>query len=80
MTNDEYQTTQQQVLFLAGLTLKLNLDDFLADISRADVWGSILDPTLYRKSQQTMHEIKEIAEAVRDLQKVAKRERKIREG
>lgn len=43
-----------------------DLPGFLELIDRADAWGPILDPTLYRKSMHNMHVIQSIAQALNE--------------
>ena len=72
MTDHEYLDTQSQIMVLAKLTLDLDVDGFLRRISKSEAFGAIMDPTLYMRASGNLEKIKRIAEAVRDLQLVAK--------
>jgi hypothetical protein len=71
MNDHEYFNTQGQIMVLAKLTLDLNMDWFLNRIAAAEAIGPILNPTLYRAAGGNLDKIKRIAEAVRNLQRVA---------
>lgn len=87
LSDDEYQTTQDQIFMLAEFADTLPLDAFRSRLEHADAVGSILDPTLYRQALQSgkLDAVREVAEAAHDFQKafrkardrIAERERRL---
>jgi hypothetical protein len=69
LTNEEYQATQELILMLARRVRRLPLDKFLSAISRAEVVGPIVDPTLFRDAAGNLEEIKKMAEGARAFQR-----------
>lgn len=57
----------------ARLLLHHDLPGLIDAIERADSFGAILDPTLYRAKQKAMHEDKEIFEAALPLWRLGRR-------
>ena len=50
-----------------------DLDRFLARIGTAEAVGPLLDPTLYQRAAPKLGQVREIANAARGLQLVARR-------
>ena len=73
MTPVEYAATQAKLIELGEEIQRLELDEMLKDIGRADSVGSILDPTLYRAAHVTMGCIRRLAKAGLDFQFEARR-------
>lgn len=73
MTDEEYVTTQEQLLFLGGLVKDIDVVGFLNRISHAEAWGPIADPTLYRAAMKNLDEIKQIAEGALKLKQAVSR-------
>jgi hypothetical protein len=74
VTDEEYLIVQNQLQAIGGLVLGMDLDGFVARIDRAQTLTPILDPTLWMRGAEKLREVREIAEAVRDLQCVARRQ------
>lgn len=61
---------------LAAMFLeRVNIPDMLAKIEKADAFGGMIDPTLYREKHAAMMEDKELLEAALPLWKYAQRVR-----
>jgi hypothetical protein len=74
VNDEEYMTVQTQLQAIGGLVLGMDLDGFLERIDRAETLTPILNPTLWMRGAEKLREVREIAEAVRDVQKVARRQ------
>lgn len=74
MTDEEYLTVQHQLQAIGGLILGMDLDGFLERIERAETLTPVLDPTLWMRGADKLREVREIAEAVRSVQTVARRQ------
>ena len=61
MTNDEYLTTQNEILLLASLVRKMKLRDFLAAVDRCETVAPLTDPTLYRMGMDKLSLVKRAA-------------------
>ena len=48
MTKSEYETTQSQIMLLAGLVRSLPIQEFIDTADRMDTVAPFTDPTLYR--------------------------------
>ena len=70
MDRDEYELIQNQIMLLGSAVKDLNLDDFIAEIDRADTIGPILDPTAWINGRETMYQIRQLAVALKGFQKV----------
>lgn len=68
---DVYRAAQDRIVDVAGSLLGLPIDELLADIERSETLGPILDPTLYLRADKTLRQIKRLAVAARELQRVA---------
>ncbi len=72
MSNDEYQSTQKQIVRMANEIEQMDLSVFLDRIEVADTMGSILDPTLYMRAIDDMNRVKKLAKAFKNVQDVFK--------
>ncbi len=61
ITKEKYIETQQQLLLLAGIVRDMPLSEFLAAAERADAFGPVLDPSLWKAGQQNLETIKKMA-------------------
>lgn len=68
MDSEKYVATQQQILVLGGLVLRMPLAEFLDAISMADTVVPIVDPTLYRQGAPNMHRVESLARAAKEFQ------------
>lgn len=71
MNEEEYVQTQVQLTILAQLVQSLDLTAFIAAIDRADIYGPIIDPTLWRAGHDKMAKIRRMAVALRKFQETA---------
>jgi len=63
-----------KTVYMAGLSIVgHDLPELLRAIERADAFGPILDPTLYRDRAGAMHEDRELLEAALPLWRFAQR-------
>ncbi|HHY45735.1 MAG TPA: hypothetical protein GX506_00345 [Firmicutes bacterium] len=62
--------TQQQLLLVAGIVARMDLDGFLRAVNHAETVGPFLDATLYMQGSSRLGAIKRIATAAQQLQKV----------
>lgn len=72
MTREEYIATQHQLMLIAQIINRLDLNSFLGRIETAHALGPILDPTLYRKGMNKMSLVQRVAVAAVEFQKVTK--------
>ncbi len=80
MDNYDYETTQQQIMFLASLIVPLDLKGFLDRINQSHSFAPILDPTLYRAAAGNLSKIEDIARGLYVAQQVIKRVAGVEEG
>jgi hypothetical protein len=73
MTNEQYLSTQLQVMRMAALVRSMPLAEFLSAIDRAEAVGPILDPTLYRDAAPKLDQVKALAVALRGFQVAAEK-------
>ena len=73
MTQEEYQNTLRVCAMLAGFVGEHDIPKMLEMIERADSFGCMIDPTLYREKHGAMMEDKELLEAVLPLWRIAKK-------
>ena len=73
MTAEEYQNTLRVCAMLAGLIGEHDIPKMLEMIERADAFGGMIDPTLYREKHGAMMEDKELLEAVLPLWRISKK-------
>jgi len=75
MTGEEYQEKLIAIMHAARMLVfaEVDIDDLLARIERADSFGAMLDPTLYRANHGKMMEDKALLEAARPLWRYAKK-------
>ena len=74
MTDEEYQSTQDQLVLLAKLANGLDLDAFLQRISIARAAGPVLDPFLYRQAADRMDDVSRLARSFQGVQKEIRRQ------
>lgn len=77
MTDEEYSQVQQELLVLARWVHGLDLDAFLHRIRQAETIAPILDPTLYLRGGQQLHQIKRLAQSLRPFQDEIRRQMEI---
>jgi hypothetical protein len=70
MNATEYQSGVLAAATAAAMISETDLPKILSMIERADSFGAVLDPTLYREKHQAMMEDKELLEAALPLWKV----------
>lgn len=68
MTEEEYTRTQTALLQLGQVVAGLDLEGFLAMISRAETMGPIMDPTLYRDAADNIQALKALATTLQTYQ------------
>lgn len=67
MTIDEYQHALKTCALVATLLEPVDISKLLEMIERADAFGGMIDPTLYRDKHVAMMLDKELLEAARPL-------------
>ena len=60
MTREEYELTLRQAYLVAQMLRRVDVRGALDVISRAESIGPILDPTLWMRNSQKMHEDKAV--------------------
>jgi hypothetical protein len=68
MTDEEYLQTQNKVMLLVGMILELPLKEFIERLEYVQVFGSLLDPTLYREAGEKLRIVQSHARTLRDAQ------------
>ena len=68
MKTAEYLQMQQDLLMIGSAVDRLNLHGFIGNIERAESFGAILDPTLFRKAQANLRGLKKLAESLLPVQ------------
>jgi len=71
VNNEEFITTQRQLLLMASLVREMDLDGFLERIGTAYALGPMLDPTLYKRGVDNLEIVRRIAEAARKFKATA---------
>ena len=61
MTDEEYSSTQSQLMLLARVVLGINIDGFIKRINTAETIAPILDPTLSLQGADNLSKIKALA-------------------
>lgn len=64
----EYMSTQQDLVAVGRTVERLDLNEFLRAIAKAEALTPVLDPTMYRKAQANLHGIKRLAESLLPVQ------------
>ncbi len=72
MKQEDYLATQTQLLALASVVSSMDLDRFIMAADMAEALGPMLDPTLYRQGAPRLGQIRRLAEAAREFQKLAR--------
>lgn len=72
MESAEYFQIQITLQQIAAVVAPLDLQGFLVAAGRAETLGPILDPTLYKAGCENLDKVKELAQAVQCVQRVAK--------
>ncbi len=67
MENQDYLRTQIAVIELGGQASRLNLEEFVRTMNRAESIVPMLNPTLYRAAQSNFEAIRELARAALKL-------------
>jgi hypothetical protein len=73
MLDEEYQAAVRACALVASMLTQYDLPDLLQRIERADAFGPILDPTLWRDKQEAMDEDRKLLEAALPLWAMGKR-------
>jgi len=68
MNAEQYETTQSQLLTLAGLVKLMPLQDFIAAADHAETIGPFVDPTLFIQAGKKLAAIKYLARALKHFQ------------
>lgn len=74
MNEEEYMSTQQQIVLFASLVQDLPLDAFIEAAQRADAIGPIVNPSLWLASSKKLANLIHLASALRKFQAEAKRQ------
>lgn len=74
MTEEQYRTTQQQIVALASLVYDLDLQGFLDMAVRSQATGSYLDPTLYQKAGGNLDAMIRLTAALKPFQQEIRRQ------
>lgn len=72
MDRVEYGETAAKIVWCALFVQDLDLDGFLAAISRADTVGPIVDPSLWMEGHRQMNLMERLASGLRAFQVVAR--------
>ena len=72
MTDEEYSSTQSQLMLLARVALGINIDGFIERINTAETIAPILDPTLYLQGADNLSKIKALAIGASKFQRAVK--------
>lgn len=68
MEKEQYLATQMAIIQIGKNSSGLDIDGFLAAISKAETLAPILDPTLYRKGADNLDAIKNLARSIKPVQ------------
>lgn len=68
MKPGDYMKTQMDLIAVGRTLERLDLNEFLRSIARAETLAPIMDPAMYRKAQANLHGLKRLAEAVIPVQ------------
>lgn len=69
----EIKATQQKIGLVMQVLMTLELSEFLAHIDRYETLGQILEPTAYIAASDGMAQWRDLAKALREVQKVGER-------
>lgn len=69
MSDEEYESTQAQLMLMGQLLLGLDLEGFLQRINRVEVIDPVLNPTRHREAMDNLGDIKTAAEVLRAAQR-----------
>ena len=75
MKAEQYMQTQHQLMVIASLVAEMPLEEFLADIQKADSVGPILNPSLWIAGNEKMQMVKQLAQAALDVKTVTLKHR-----
>jgi len=75
MTIEEYRENLKTCALASMFLERVNVPDMLERIERADAFGGMIDPTLYREKRGAMMEDKELLEAALPLWRYAQKVR-----
>lgn len=64
MSNEEYERTQQAIVYIGVQAIGLDIPAFLERISIAESLGPVIDPTLWMKGEGGLSYVKALANAV----------------
>ena len=78
MSNEEYERTQHNIMYIGGMALVLDIAGFLERIEKAEAIGPVLDPTLYAKGAESLQYVKAMALAVAKVRDEAMKQAKER--
>lgn len=67
MTGKEYVKTQLALIAIGQQVDLLDIESFLACISRAEAVAPLLDPTLYKKACENMQALRELAYSLQEV-------------
>jgi len=68
MSDEEYATTQEHLLFVAHFCRGLELAAFLSRIGISEALGPIIHPTLYNEAGEPLRDIKRLAQSLQPFQ------------
>lgn len=71
LAKGEYQMQLKNAYLLIGMVHNIPVKEMLEDISKAEVMGPLLDPTLWISNRQKMAEDKSVLEALLPVWKIA---------
>jgi hypothetical protein len=78
ISNEEYERTRHNIMYIGGLALVLDLVGFLARIEKAEAVGPIANPTLYAEGAEQLQYVKAMALAVAKVRDEALKQAKAR--
>lgn len=80
ITRENYRANLESLWALAELIEEAPLTEMIAAVELADTVGAVLDPTLYRKNAQALHEDLEMLRALGHVQRTLQDIRRRRAG
>lgn len=80
MDQQTYLQTQTIVMTIAAEVRKLQLDEFLNQISQTESAGPMIDPTMYRAAQKNLSIVKKLAHGLNEFKKCLPTEAELVEG
>lgn len=76
MTNEEYERTQQAIVYIGVQAIVLDIPKFLERIERAETAGPVLNPSLWMLGERGLMYVKALAKAVNGVREEVLRQAK----